>query len=813
MTITSPLVLRQLILTGVLGLVAASCGNNATKFSTDSSTIDRAGKAYQKRPVKGSENDANGNAAIETGSEYASNPDAGDSTAKTTSNKEVDADADGLWVEKEFFVESQKTEGVVDQFQLRSNDQVKSLVPPWVVLPKEAQLGSQSVSQSREFKKQQGSTIAGAPQTEYASQSSSGILDIVLVVDNSGSMSQEQAAMKTGLKSLLSYVDNTNWNLHVVSTDSVNGIYRGANSIITKADASRQTKFEQVLNEMGTSGSGNEMGIFAGASALIGRHLADSKGKFENLNPYSKSSWVRDNGNVAVIVLSDEDNCSNAAGCKDTVKFTKCEVPNANGVLQSYTWNSQDCLVGTLRKMGKIPKKDARIYSIVKKDSTCTEAATIGTTYMKASEETGGVSGQICAKNSAGELDYSGVLTTISKDMQESLKSVYELKLAPNPSTVKAFVNDQEVPAGGLKIVGKTVEFLAGYIPSSGSTIKFAYKTPDVSSGLFNRVSLGMDALAGSIQVELDNGSGSISPLASGWEYAASSKEIVFQANPPDNSIVIVKFMDAPAKLSQFALPASHWNTKTVNTGLELVLSSAGLADRIVPAGDYSFDGTVVKFLSSVPNYGESVKLRWKENDVALKELALEGNIVADSVSCHIQNSDATVVREVKPCVYEGGVVKFGSLLEAGLQLGWQLKVNYMTSLLLGDSFPLSKGGTRLVASSPKLKAFPSLMECSGSKLALNADLSVASPKDCSLVNESKVEISYDVVSGSGIPQEFKFFSQPISALAWEVALISHAGSKSILSASDYEILGNLSVKLKTPPAPLSKVVIRAKVP
>ena len=64
---------------------------------------------------------------------------------------------------------------------------------------------------------------AGDPQSQNFEQGEWGMLDLLVVIDNSGSMTEEQANLSTKLQPLLSKIAKSNWQIAVVTTDPADG--------------------------------------------------------------------------------------------------------------------------------------------------------------------------------------------------------------------------------------------------------------------------------------------------------------------------------------------------------------------------------------------------------------------------------------------------------------------------------------------------------------------------------------------------------------------------------------------------------------
>ena len=109
-------------------------------------------------------------------------------------------------------------------------------------------------------------------------------------------MSQEQQNLGNKLEALLSSIGKTDWRIGVVTTTPKD---KCEISLINAAEVNGSAKFKQAINA-GTGGSGNEAGI---KEAVNGLRCTE--------NP-----WVRNDSSVAVLIVSDEDNCSiNGKNC------------------------------------------------------------------------------------------------------------------------------------------------------------------------------------------------------------------------------------------------------------------------------------------------------------------------------------------------------------------------------------------------------------------------------------------------------------------------------------------------------------------
>ncbi|MBC7660110.1 MAG: hypothetical protein H7249_10405 [Chitinophagaceae bacterium] len=112
----------------------------------------------------------------------------------------------------------------------------------------------------------QSSQLQDLSESFQQNSTASGILDLLLVIDNSGSMTEEQQNLSSKLSPLLYYLKDSDWRIGVVTTDPKDGCLRG---LISKGDANSSELFTNAVNA-GIKGSGNERGILQAVAGLKG---------------------------------------------------------------------------------------------------------------------------------------------------------------------------------------------------------------------------------------------------------------------------------------------------------------------------------------------------------------------------------------------------------------------------------------------------------------------------------------------------------------------------------------------------------------
>lgn len=233
-------------------------------------------------------------------------------------------------------------------------------------------------------------------------------VDILFVVDNSGSMNFERSNLADRIDGMISKIEGLDWQIAIASTDSTNTNERSDGQLIelhgmagqyvldaSMDTAQAQTVFGTTVQNFG-GGSGNEEGIYS-SRRVIERFL-DGQATHTN--------FLRDGADLSIVVLSDEDESSNGQGARITPQeFVDFVTSSFNG------------------------NKNMVFHSIIARpgDTDCLngEGAVAGNIYDELSRLTGfgqvggAIIGSVC------EADYTSQLEDIGqsvKDMRNSLK-------------------------------------------------------------------------------------------------------------------------------------------------------------------------------------------------------------------------------------------------------------------------------------------------------------------------------------------------------------------------------------------------------
>lgn len=279
-------------------------------------------------------------------------------------------------------------------------------------------------------------------------------VDVLFIVDNSGSMADEQARLSTGLNSFLGSIGRIDWQIGITTTDVSNGPYGVQGSLVpfkgfggkilnknvpNFENAFRSTVVrDEVLNCDNVSipcGSGDERPLQALVSAFGKRNTANS-------------GFFRDGADLAVVILSDEDEGSDGT---DAIAAT--------AVISAF-----NMVFGGGKKMS------AFAIVIEPGNTACFNAQAMnagqyGTHASSLASLTGGVTGSIC------NTDYGPTLSSIGNRVRDLVKHV-SLRYVPTPESVRVVITPED-PSLTWTIDGSAIRF--NKTPAKGTTIEVYY--------------------------------------------------------------------------------------------------------------------------------------------------------------------------------------------------------------------------------------------------------------------------------------------------------------------------------------------------
>jgi len=242
-------------------------------------------------------------------------------------------------------------------------------------------------------------------QVDVFYQTAAEAVDVLLVVDDSVSMGLYQEELGEHFGAFLTYFVDADVDYHVgvVTTDVLKadaGIIQG--EIITPLTEDSDAIFSDIVN-VGTTGSGTEMGFEAAYLALSEPILSTYNGGF-----------LREEAYQSVIFVSDEED-SSPLSVQDYVNH----FVEANG-------NQRGRFIASA------------LVVVDRDDCAANNQSYVGERYIEAAELTGGVVGDICAT------DFEEILTDISLNASR-LHDTFYLSDNPSASTLSVSVDDTQI--------------------------------------------------------------------------------------------------------------------------------------------------------------------------------------------------------------------------------------------------------------------------------------------------------------------------------------------------------------------------------
>ena len=291
---------------------------------------------------------------------------------------------------------------------------------------------------------QTGAGVGGDWVTDHFVQEGNYDTDILWVVDNSCSMSEEQSTLADDFVNFYSIVDSQGVDFRIAAVTTDDEHFLGSTKVIDASTPNGDQVFAQNC-QVGTNGNNYEQGLEYGWEAL---QLA-----VNNTSP--NQDFYRAAAGLRVVFVSDEhDQSGDWAAYVSSYQSLKT---NPNHVILS-------AIVGT-------DGVDAQWCNGPGGD------AMAGTGYVDAANATGGILGSIC------EADWSTTLTNLGWQSL-SLADTLELSQEPIPSTIEVYVNHVALTVGWHYDSGiNSVILEAQYVPDDGDEIDVTYQVPGDCTG------------------------------------------------------------------------------------------------------------------------------------------------------------------------------------------------------------------------------------------------------------------------------------------------------------------------------------------
>jgi hypothetical protein len=384
-----------------------------------------------------------------------------------------------------------------------------------------------------------------------------GKLDLLIVVDNSGTMANYQNMLAARLEPLLEHVSNTNWNIAVVTTD--NACIRDMISRSEYASDPEATKarFAAAI-EADIYGSTIERGIEMAVKGLSSQLKCDGQA----------IEWRRQDARTAVLALTDEENCGSVIneGCP------------------AHGYEDYD----PARFLAEAPA-DTRFYGLLHDENECGFSGYDyqPSQYYDLVNQTNGLWKPIC------QADYLGVLTEISQHVSDDIVRKFNLAVAPEVGTLEIFDGNQAL------VLDHSIannEITIPDIPGALADITFRYRHG--SKARFSTIAIASDADLGTLAITANLA------VVPNTNYQITNDEIVFLQPIPDTYTVAVEYRQgAPLNpIFPFSNTCSRELTRITIDG--------------VSSQNFQVEGDGITF-STAPSDGAIIALNcWSENTI-----------------------------------------------------------------------------------------------------------------------------------------------------------------------------------------------------
>ena len=290
-----------------------------------------------------------------------------------------------------------------------------------------------------------GGTSGGSYQsmTETFNQSASTTkkLDILWVIDDSGSMADEQDALGTNFSAFIDnfIAKNVDFKMAITTTDCSTDLkcgktVSGSDTKLTSAMAAQNSNlfksdFQSLVN-VGTLGSGNEKGLQALEQFMV-----------KDQAPAKVNKFLRSDAYLAVVIVSDEEDQSPKL-VDDYTNALKA-LKSSNGLV--------------------------KVYSVVDvNDTNFGNGVTVGSARYKAA-----------SNNTAGLImdirdDFYNSLSGMGESIINLLDS-FALGAQPIPGSLKVYVNDVLSNSYTYDSTSRSIKFNQNALPPVGAVIKVTY--------------------------------------------------------------------------------------------------------------------------------------------------------------------------------------------------------------------------------------------------------------------------------------------------------------------------------------------------
>jgi hypothetical protein len=418
-------------------------------------------------------------------------------------------------------------------------------------------------------------------------------LDLLLVIDNSSSMSPYQTRLASGLMPLLSHLGNTDWQMMVITTSPIRKPAPDGSIVkifgcprLNKSDPEDKAlitkkEFEQNPNQaisrfqwkvsVGETGDPVERGLLAAVEGFTGECGDSTK------------SWIRADAHKAVLLLTDEENCGSDPdqNCDESLdnhpEFFKQNAPS--GTQFFALLHDHELYSGTCKDEGYIRKPED---------------------YRAVIAATGGLEGNICA------LSYDQILREISKNIHPVNKLAFTLKPVPDRSDIKVAIDGD--PAGiPYEITENTLSFKAP-LPQDSEDLTVSYRTRAIPT--FQSLNIPPSLDLSTIEIKV-NGT-KLAPdrysIESSKDDSSIIQTVYFKNQPPDLASIELSGYSLEIPLPQIFNISEQLPEDVLLDTLQVKVNDRSLENvsidteqKLLDLGMAPRDGEVIKVIFETP--------------------------------------------------------------------------------------------------------------------------------------------------------------------------------------------------------------------
>lgn len=283
-------------------------------------------------------------------------------------------------------------------------------------------------------------------QFDYTINAESQVTDALFVVDNSGSMSEEQAEMASKFPSFLNMLSNVDYRLGVITTDvSVTGGGPSANNGFGALQDGKLIPFQSGVKFLDRSTPANTaQSLFQNTVRRNETLVCERNNYNRNFCPSgdergllaaamaierNEGSFIRPTGHLAIVILSDEDEGSD--GYNNLIDAREQPQNFLNFFRNRFPHKSLNVHSIIIQ-----PNSTAGRNCFVQQSSTPGPDGQYGTVYADLTRIAGGVFGNICAPTYTSQLQIIGQAVSQTREVLpcSPLNGDVEVSFNPEPS-------------------------------------------------------------------------------------------------------------------------------------------------------------------------------------------------------------------------------------------------------------------------------------------------------------------------------------------------------------------------------------------